>query len=266
MADGRAIIMQGGTAPDKTRRCAPRRPGLYSRRMHEERTTPTPSDAPRRTSTASLWTRGLLLALLCVALAFAAASDTVHAELVRLLAHVQTIILNHPVGGATLFFVLAALSAMLAFFSSAVIVPVGVYAWGKFVCLLLLWGGWLVGGLCAYAIGRVLGRPVVAALTSAGTLERYQQRISRNAPFGLVLLFQLAMPSEVPGYLLGLARYNAAKYAAALAIAELPFAVGTIYLGASFLNRQIPLLLGLGALGIGFSAWAMTRLHRRLQN
>jgi len=223
---------------------------------------------PARTSQspASLWMRGALLALLCIALAFAAASDTVHAELLRLVADVEVIIVHHPVGGATLFFLLAALSAMLAFFSSAVIVPVGVYAWGKLGCLLLLWGGWFVGGLCAYAIGRSLGRPVVAALTSADALERYQQRISAHAPFRLVLLFQLALPSEVPGYLLGIARYSPVKFAAALALAELPFAIGTVYLTESFLERRIGLLLGLCALGIGFSIWAGLRLRRRLRD
>ncbi|HUX34890.1 MAG TPA: VTT domain-containing protein [Gemmatimonadaceae bacterium] len=226
----------------------------------------TPPPARTAQSPASLWLRGALLALLCIALAFTAASDTVHAELLRLLAAVEVIIARHPVEGATLFFVLAALSAMLAFFSSAMIVPVGVYAWGKPGCLLLLWGGWFVGGLCAYAIGRYLGRPVVAALTSADTLERYQRRVSAHAPFRLVLLFQLALPSEVPGYLLGIARYSPAKFAAALALAELPFAVGTVYLSESFLERRIALLLGLCALGIGFSIWAGLQLHRRLRD
>ncbi|MDE3151573.1 MAG: TVP38/TMEM64 family protein [Gemmatimonadota bacterium] len=211
-----------------------------------------------------MWARGVMLALLCAGLAFLAASSTVHAELLRLMADSEKIITEHPVGGASLFFVLAALSAMLAFFSSAVIVPVGVYAWGKLGCLALLWTGWWLGGLGAYAIGRFLGRPVVAALTSADTLERYQRKLTANAPFGLVLLFQLALPSEVPGYLLGLVRYSVLRFAAALAIGELPFALGTVYLGASFLERRIPLLLALGALGIAFSLWAARLLHRRL--
>jgi uncharacterized membrane protein YdjX (TVP38/TMEM64 family) len=215
-------------------------------------------------STASVWARGVALALLCGLLALLAASSTIHTALLHLLADVETLILRHPVGGATLFFVLAVLSAMLAFFSSAVVVPVGVYAWGKLGCLLLLWGGWLVGGLAAYAMGRFLGRPVVAALTSANTLERYERRISAHAPFRLVLLFQLALPSEIPGYLLGLVRYPLSRFAVALAMAELPFAVGTVYLGASFLERRIPALLALGALGIAFTAWAATRLRRQL--
>ena len=213
---------------------------------------------------ASTWTRAALLALLCAGLALLAASSTLHAALLRLLAEAETIIVHHPVGGPTLFFLLAVVSAMLAFFSSAVIVPVGVYAWGKLGCFALLWSGWLVGGVGAYAIGRFLGRPVVATLMSADVLERYQQRISARAPFRLVLLFQLALPSEIPGYLLGLARYNLGKFAAALAIAELPFALGTVYLGASFLERRIPLLLGLGALGIAFSVWAARRLRRQI--
>ncbi len=205
-----------------------------------------------------------MLALLCIGLALAAASSSLHAGLLRLLADTEAIIVHHPVGGPMLFFLLAALSAMLAFFSSAVLVPVGVYAWGKLACLGLLWGGWLLGGLAAYAIGRYLGRPVVAALMSADVLERYQQRISARAPFRLVLLFQLALPSEIPGYLLGLARYNLFKFTVALAIAELPFALGTVYLGASFLERRIPLLLAIGALGIGFSVWAARRLRRQI--
>ncbi len=205
-----------------------------------------------------------MLALLCVGLALVAASSSLHTALLRLLADAETVIIHHPVGGPTVFFLLAAVSAMLAFFSSVVIVPVAVYAWGKLACLALLWAGWLVGGVGAYAIGRFLGRPVVAALMSADALERYQQRISAHAPFRLVLLFQLALPSEIPGYLLGLARYNLWKFTAALAIAELPFALGTVYLGASFLERRIPLLLAIGALGIAFSVWAARRLRRQL--
>lgn len=215
---------------------------------------------------ASTWTRAVLLALLCGGLALLAASSSLHAALLRLMGEAESVITHHPVGGPVLFFALAALSAMLAFFSSAVIVPVGVYAWGGLTCFMLLWGGWLVGGIGAYAIGRFLGRPVVATLVSADVLERYQQRISARAPFRLVLLFQLALPSEIPGYLLGLARYSLPKFAAALAIAELPFALGTVYLGASFLERRIPMLLALGALGIAFSVWAARRLRRHISS
>ena len=47
-----------------------------------------------------------------------------------------------PVTGALVFFLFSAASAMLAFASSAVLVPSANLVWGKFVTFLLLWGGY----------------------------------------------------------------------------------------------------------------------------
>ena len=139
----------------------------------------------------------------------------------------------------------------------------GVYTWGEPLSLLLLWTGWALGGICSYGIGRSFGRQVVTALTSGAALA-YGDQASRNAPFGLVLLFPLGLPSEVPGYVLGLVRYDFAKYVLAAGLAELPYAVATVYLGASVLERRIPVLLGLGAAVTLFSTWAFYTLHKRL--
>ena len=138
----------------------------------------------------------------------------------------------------SVFVVASALSAILAFFSSAIIVPAAVHAWGAPLTMLLLWTGWTVGGMGTYAVGRWLGRPVVKAMISEATLDQFEHRITTRAPFGLVLLFQFALPSEVPGSVLGLVRYSFAKYMAALTITELPYAVGTVYLGESFLEQR----------------------------
>ena len=191
-------------------------------------------------------------------------SDDLHAWLIAYLPIVEAIIRARPVLGVLFFVLFAALSAMLAFVSSAVIVPVGIYVWGKAASLLLLWLGWILGGVLAYSISRYLGRPVVKALGPGPAFERYENRISRHASFGLVLLFQLAMPSEVPGYLLGLAGYSFWKYIAALALAELPYAVATIYLGASFLERRLYVLIAIGLAVAAFSGWALFTLHRRV--
>jgi uncharacterized membrane protein YdjX (TVP38/TMEM64 family) len=129
--------------------------------------------------------------------------------------------------------------------------------------MLLLWVGWILGGVCAYTISRYFGRTVVNALRAGPALERYEARISQRASFGLVLLFQLAVPSEVPGYLLGLIRYPFWQYLGALALAELPFAIVATYLGDSFLERRTYLLMGVGAAVAAFSAWALYTLHRR---
>ena len=226
----------------------------------------------RRTTTLSLrpawlasgWTRALILLLLLGGVAFLASSSEFQSALAWGLAKAEPVIARHPVWGAVLFLLLSAFSAMLAFFSSAVLVPVAIQAWGKLACTFLLWLGWILGGVCAYGIARFWGRPVVRRLASARGLARYEERISRNTPLGLVLLFQLAVPSEIPGYVLGLARYGLRKYLMVLALAELPYAVGTAYLGESLMKQRTVLLLGLGALAILVSAWALHVLRRRL--
>ncbi|HEX5718003.1 MAG TPA: VTT domain-containing protein, partial [Thermoanaerobaculia bacterium] len=191
--------------------------------------------------------------------------DDLHEALVGVLDASSKLIAERPVLGAALFVVLSALSAMLAFMSSAVLVPVALYAWGKTVCAILLWLGWILGGAAAYNLGRWLGRPVVRWLLPTETLDRYEDRLSKETPFGLIVLLQLAMPSEVPGYLLGLVRYPFWRYLLALALVELPYAVGTVYLGASFLDRRLALLLALGAAGAVFMFLAVRTLQRRLQ-
>lgn len=226
-----------------------------------------PGEAPR--GLPSMWGRALLLAVLLGGLALLASSETFQSLLRRILDAAAPVIAAHSFWGAVLFVVLSALSAMLAFFSSALLLPVALQAWGKVVCVLLLWLGWMLGGACAYGIARAWGRPVIRRLTSANLLARYEERISRHTPFGLVLLFQFAVPSELPGYVLGLGRYGLRRYLAVLALAELPYAVGTVYLGASVLEHRTPVLLGLGAAGIlvGLGAFHLLRkqLGRRSQ-
>jgi uncharacterized membrane protein YdjX (TVP38/TMEM64 family) len=80
----------------------------------------------------------------------------------------------------------------------------------------------------------------------------------------MIVLLQLAVPSEIPGYVLGSLRYRFPRYLLALALAELPFAIGAVVLSTGFLERQYWLMALVGAIGLGALAWAMRRLHREL--
>jgi uncharacterized membrane protein YdjX (TVP38/TMEM64 family) len=204
------------------------------------------------------------LGLLLLALGALASSDSLHNFVVGLIEPAERIIIEHPALGATLFIVFSALSAMVAFFSTALITPVAVETWGAGPSIVLLWIGWMLGGMCAYGIGRSLGRPVVRALTSPDALDRFENHISSRAPFGLVLLFQLAMPSEVPGYVLGVARYRFVKYILILGLVELPFSIGTVQLGASFIEQRSWLLIAIGGAGIMLTTWAIYTLQKRM--
>jgi uncharacterized membrane protein YdjX (TVP38/TMEM64 family) len=208
--------------------------------------------------------RILLLLLLVGLVALAMFAEGVRTPLLSVADTIQGVSTGHPVWAVVAALLFTALSAMLAFVSSAVIAPFMATTWGTTRAGLLLWTGWLLGGVLSYSIGRYLGRPVIQRLASPGLLARYEERLSHHTPFGLVLLFQLALPSEVPGYLLGLMRYRFLKYFASLALGELPYAVATIYLGAGVMERRVGLVIGVGAATVALSAWTYHLLHRRL--
>lgn len=201
------------------------------------------------------------LALVVVALSTSAA---LHGRLVALLHEAQAILGFHPVGGPVVFVLLAAASALLAFLSSAPLVPAGVVTWGMGTTAFLLAVGWLLGGLVAYALARWVGRPIVARLTRPGRLAAWEERLGPHTPFGVVFLFQLALPSEVPGYVLGLVRYPLARYALVLLLVEGPFAGITVWIGGEFLARRVVSILAALAGGALVVALAATWLRRRL--
>lgn len=176
-----------------------------------------------------------------------AASETLHVKVDQLIVWSEGLIAMEPVLGMAVFVLLAMLSAMVAFFSSAIIVPIAVYAWGKGTCLILLWLGWLLGGIASFCIGRFLGRKVAATLIGEEKLAGWQSQVGERARFTHILLFQAVVPSEIPGYVLGILRYRFTYYLAALAITELPYVIGVIYVGESFLKGEGTLIILLGA-------------------
>ena len=219
-----------------------------------------------RAGRSGLW-RGRRLVVLAVLVALATVlllAQPVHAWLLSLFGTVEHLIRHRPAWGMLAFVVLAALSAMLAFLSSAILIPVAVYAWGPQLCFLLLWAGWLLGGIAAYTIGRYVGRPAVVALVRPKVLARYEGWARSGVSFLPTLLLQLAVPSDVAGYLFGLVRCRFAVFLAALALAEMPYAAGAVYLGESFLQRRLLPLLEVGVIGALVSVWALRTLHNRL--
>src|SRR5687767_6379697 len=89
-------------------------PGTDNFAMSDQ--APEAGEPPR----VAAWKRALGLGLLVLALAALASSDTIHQTLLRLVGVAERIIAAQPTLGATLFVVFSALSAMIAFFSTAV--------------------------------------------------------------------------------------------------------------------------------------------------
>lgn len=190
----------------------------------------------------------VIIGILIIIVGIISASQFLHDYADALIVWSESIIAVRPYLGMAVFVGIAMLSAMVAFFSSAIFVPVAIYAWGNAIAFVLLWLGWLLGGVASFCIGRFLGRRVAAALIGEEKIAGWQSQLGERSRFVHVLLFQAVVPSEIPGYVLGILRYRFSLYLLALAVTELPYVVGVVYLGEHFLKGQsmVILLLGIG--------------------
>lgn len=203
-----------------------------------------------------------MLALVLAGAAALLLVPSVYAWLLELVAGAGDLIRRSPTAGMALFVLLTAVSAMVAFVSSAVLIPVAVHVWGPALCGVLLWIGWFLGGVAAYTVGRYLGRPIVQRLVRPATLARYEGWARSGVALVPILLVLLAVPSDAAGYVFGIVRCRLRTFLAALALVEVPYAVGAVYLGVSFLEGNLLWLLSLGVAGLGLAVWAVARLRR----
>lgn len=198
---------------------------------------------------------GIVLAVLVL--------DPAHGLLLELMRWTQGLIEDRPATGAAAFVIASAASAMLAFLSSAVLIPAATYAWGPWATGALLWLGWIIGGGAAYAIGRGIGRPLFAGPHSSSRLAHIRAWLPERITLGTALLVQLSLPSEVPGYLFGILRLRPGTYLLAAALGELPYAVLAVALSQGLLDRRWPSLLAAGAAAIVLLLASLAMLHRR---
>ena len=194
--------------------------------------------------------RTLVLVLLVGTLIVLGLSSTVHGALISVLEASRGIIAAHPVAGPLIFVVLAAVSAFMSFVSSAVLIPAAVFAWGPLTTALLLWIGWTLGGAVAHSLAFYFGRPLLRWLAPPESIERYERLLRRHTGFTEILLFQMALPSELVGYGLGLARCPLSRYLAALAVAQLPYAAGTVLISVGFVERDFRTMIAVTAVGL----------------
>jgi uncharacterized membrane protein YdjX (TVP38/TMEM64 family) len=96
-------------------------------------------------------------------------------------------------------------------------------------------------------------------------IEKYQEYVSRRTRFWMVLLFCFAVPSEIPGYVLGGVHYSFWRFVIAMAVTEAIYAAGVVFAGESLLaDNPLPLVFIVGALVlIGAGAGMLLRKFRR---
>ncbi len=205
----------------------------------------------------------LVLGILVLIVGLVAASESLHDRTQEIIVWTEDLISRAPLLGMLVFVLLAMMSAMLAFFSSALLAPIAIYAWGEAACFGLLWLGWCLGGIVSFCIGRFLGRSAASMIIGEETIDSWQDYVHERTKFIHVLGLQAVIPSEIPGYLLGILHYPFLLYLLALGLTEIPYAIAVVYLGEAFLvgRSTVFLLAGAGLLAL---AAFLLHIYRRL--
>ena len=142
--------------------------------------------------------RAAIVMTVAVFAALLASSEELHRRLVAVIAFAEPTIVAHPVWGAVVFTALTALGAILVFVSSWLLVPIGVQAWGPVTCFVLLWVGWLLGGVVTYFRGALPRPPDGATTAPRAIITRYEGRIPSDG----------AISARPPGQPLGAIRHR----------------------------------------------------------
>jgi uncharacterized membrane protein YdjX (TVP38/TMEM64 family) len=208
--------------------------------------------------------RVLILALVLLAAVAVARSDTVNHAVRDVLGAAQALMAEYPRSGMALFFVLCGLSAMLTFFSSAALVPIGVFVWGPETTFVLLWLGGSTGGVAGYWVARTLGRRVIDHLYPDGPFRRYERFFATQARWRTIMIFRLALQSELPSYVLGLVKYPFRRYLPTILLAELPYVFVMVYLGETFLERNSTVFIAVLLAAVGLTVLAFRMLKKEM--
>jgi len=193
-------------------------------------------------------------------------SNTVENYFRDIMNYITTYMDGGGTGGMTFFIALSILSVMLVSFSSIWLVPIAVSIWGNTLTLVFLLGGWFLGSIFSYLIGRYAGYPIVRKIISSKKLDNYNKVLAQaRESFGLIVLSRFILPSEIPGYLLGIIKYPFARYLIATLIGEIPYALATVYFIDAILRKDVITFLIWGVIWISF-ALITVRMYRKITN
>jgi len=170
----------------------------------------------------------------------------------------------NPYLSILIFFGLSVLSTMLVSFSSVWLVPVGIILWGNWGTIGLLLSGWLVGACISYTIGRYGGYPIAHRLVDEKMLRKYECLISEKLSIWAIFLLRFTLPSEIPGYLLGIFRYPFSKYFIVTTFAEIPYAIYAVLAIDAIIDRD-PGALIIAAMVWLIAAGLLARLYYKTE-
>jgi uncharacterized membrane protein YdjX (TVP38/TMEM64 family) len=156
----------------------------------------------------------------------------------KILSLFQNLVQKDEVLSILIFIGISALATMLSSFIRVLPVPIALLIWGSAPTMLYLLTGWLIGDALSFIIGYSSGNSVVKKFVALDKLDYYREKIPPRAQFKLILFFVTAMPAEIPNYVLGIIRYDFAKYFIATIFSELIYAYLSVRTGQALIQQN----------------------------
>jgi uncharacterized membrane protein YdjX (TVP38/TMEM64 family) len=134
-------------------------------------------------------------------------------------------------GGLALLLALMLLHALI-FYPAEIVTATAGYVYGFIPGLGLVMLGWLISGLLAFFLGRILGRPLLRTLLGS-RFTRLEGAIHRGG-IPLLLAGRLVpiVPFPILGYAAGAARVPVGRFAWTTAVGFFPLTAAVAYLGS----------------------------------
>ncbi len=185
----------------------------------------------------------ILIAIIIVTTLIFWSSTMLQDEYLQLVVFFEKNVAVRPILSMVAFIILTVLSVMFFFFSSVLLVPFAVSVWGSFITTFLLLVGWILGAIISYILGRYAGYPILKYFIPLRKLDYYRDLFSKNSSLLLIFLVRFTVPSEIPGFALGIFRLHFLKYLLITVLAEIPYAFVTVYATGAIFNKD-PIVLG----------------------
>lgn len=172
-----------------------------------------------------------IILIACTAIAVALAfwySSTLQDAFYVVVDFFSALVMRNELLAVIVFVLLSAAAALISPFTNIPLIPIAVVIWGTVPTTILLLGGWLLGDIVAYFIGRDIGYPAVRYMVSSERFDRWVVVVREHTSFLMALLLRVALPAEL-GYAFGIIRYPVGLYALITFLAELPIALVAVY-------------------------------------
>ena len=142
------------------------------------------------------------------------------------------------------------------------LIPLATALMGPLPTALLSIVGWTLGGVIAFLISRLIGRPFLKHFISLEKIDALAAQFPSDTRFLMIVLLRMTLPVDVASYALGLTTsIGVLEYTAATFVGVIWFSFAFAYLGDALLTGNMPLLIEISgaSLLVFITGWYLLR-------